>query len=139
MRSILACLVAVQFSACSPKQPSTKDAFTLANGVELVTDAQFAQSAEGTRVQLNIVDDNYLILVRAYFNRATAFDQPWVTLTRNGISTLNLGTKGSGAIDKEEILRNVIIRIDKSRIPSGTVLSVYNMDSLEVLANISIP
>ena len=139
MRRAFAFLVVIQLLGCSPKPQPTDDVFTLTSGVDVVSDALANQNAEISNVRISAEQDFYLVRARAYFYSSGAFDKPWVTLTKNGIATLNLGTSKKVVSHRSESLRDLVIKIDKNRLDSGAVLSVYNLDTSEVMANLAIP
>jgi hypothetical protein len=137
MRCACIFLLAIVLAGCSPKAKPVGSTFTLASGIEVLSVEASANSSDEPYVRIS-ADKNYLVInLREFFYRSSAIEQPWLSLPRNGIATLNIGTGESNEVigNHSEFLQNIVIRIDRKRVPAGTVLSIYNRDTAEVLAN----
>ena len=141
MRGSHALLLSLFLAGCSPSAKPEATAFTLASGIEVVSVNAAVKSTDEPYVRVSADKDHLVINLRQYFYRSSAIEQPWLSLPRNGIATLNIGTGESNEVvgNHSEFLQSFVIRIDRKRVPTGTVLSIYNRDTSEVVVNHAAP
>ena len=134
MRRLITALVSLLLTACSPSSEVDTNTFTLSNGVEVASDLSIENSLKETQTKFDSDPQFVIVKAREYFHSRSELKHAWLSLPRNGIATLNIGTGPTGGA-KEESLKEVSIRIKRDRLPAGTILSVYNLDTQETLGN----
>lgn len=79
------------------------------------------------------------IAITSTFYAAGKFEKPWLSLPTNGVATLHLATEKSTGLfsSKEEFMRQVTVQVARSRLPTGTILYIYNDDIGEVIGHIT--
>lgn len=100
MRSAHLLLVSFLIAGCSPQPEPTADVFTLASGVALLPITQSTSGSVDTKVRIKYEPDVYVVEIRAYFHQPDSFAQPWFSLQKNGISTLNIGSEKKTGRDR---------------------------------------
>lgn len=100
MRSAHLLLVSFLIAGCSPQPEPTADVFTLASGMELLPIAQSTNDSSDTYIRVKTEPDVYVVEIREYFHQPDSFAPPWLSLQKNGISTLNIGSEKKTGRDR---------------------------------------
>jgi len=79
------------------------------------------------------------IAITSTFYAAGKFEKPWLSIPINGLATLHVATEKSSGLfsSKEEFMRQVTIQVARSRLPTGTILYIYNDDIGEVIGHVT--
>lgn len=145
MVKLFVTLVALVLAACEPTtenlaHPSSvgdsKTTFTLSSGVQVTsTDLDEGVSNEAY-TKFEVAPQFVSIAMRQYFHRRSELKRVWLSLPKNGIATLNLGTGADNSFfgSKEEVLKEVFVRIQRDRLQAVSSLAVYNTDTGENMA-----
>ena len=139
-RLIPASLASLVLTACTQSPDHSDTTFTLSSGVRVVSSVQTNGTPDEAVTQFKAGTEVITIKMREYFKGSNETGRAWLSLPRHGIATLNVGSvHASGPFTtKDESLRDVIVQIKRDRLPRGTTLSVYNLDTAETLAHYSV-
>ncbi|MBX3628057.1 MAG: hypothetical protein KF892_23815 [Rhizobacter sp.] len=133
MIRLITVLASLTLAACSPALDSNANTFTLSSGVLVTSDGSLQATSTETHTKFEADSKFVTVKMREYFHSRGEIKHAWLSLPRNGIATLHIGTGATGGA-KEESLRETTVRIARDRLPAGTTLSVYNLDTSETVA-----
>jgi len=137
---LTACQPATESNAHQSSIKDSKTTFTLSSGVQVTSVVVEEGVPSDTYAKFEVAPQFVAIRMRQYFYSRGELKQVWLSLPRNGIATLNVGTGSDSSFfgSKEEVMKEVTVRIQRDRLPSDTTLSVYNTDTGETIAIYSV-
>jgi len=140
MNRLIAILTSLALIACTPAPADNSSTFTLSSGIVVASNVATEGVPSDAYLEFETNPKFVAVKMRQYFYGQGEIKQAWLSLPRNGIATLNIGTGAAGGLfaTKDELLMEVTVKIQRDRLPVGTTLSVYNLDTAETIANYSV-
>lgn len=118
------------------------ETWTLVSGITIVKESGPLTGNPEPTLSVRVDGNDALISITDFFYNAGRFEQPWMSVANRNKATITIATHDTGNwffSTKEEHVRSIELKINHRRLPSGTILYIYNQDTGEVMGHAVIP